>query len=80
MKALRRGNWPWSEGMCLWYHPSTIDSRHGRTITPYYKRRHEIERLFRRLKGFRRLFSRVETLDVMFVVFIHFALIVEGLR
>ena len=45
-----------------------------------YKRRNEIERLFRRLKGFRRIFSRFEKLDVMFVAFIHFALIVEGLR
>src|SRR5574338_1243137 len=43
-----------------------------------YKRRNEIERLFRRLKGFRRIFSRVEKLDVMFVAFINFALIVEG--
>jgi transposase len=45
-----------------------------------YKRRNEIERLFRRLKGFRRLFSRFEKLDVMFVAFINFALIVDGLR
>jgi transposase len=45
-----------------------------------YQRRDEIERLFRRLKGFRRIFSRFEKLDVMFVAFIHFALIVEGLR
>jgi transposase len=45
-----------------------------------YKRRNEIERLFRRLKGFRRIFSRFEKLDVMFVAFINFALIVEGLR
>jgi transposase len=45
-----------------------------------YKRRNEIERLFRRLKGFRRIFSRFEKLDVMFVGFIHFVLIVEGLR
>ena len=45
-----------------------------------YKRRNEIERLFRRLKGFRRIFSRFEKLDVMFVGFIHFALIVNGLR
>ncbi|MGE3979207.1 MAG: IS5/IS1182 family transposase, partial [Nitrospira sp.] len=36
--------------------------------------------LFRRLKGFRRIFSRFEKLDVMFIAFIHFALIVEGLR
>ena len=45
-----------------------------------YTRRNEIERLFRRLKGFRRLFSRFDKLDVMFVAFIHFALIVDRLR
>jgi transposase len=45
-----------------------------------YKRRNEIERLFRRLKGFRRIFSRFEKLDVMFMAFINFALIVDGLR
>ena len=45
-----------------------------------YKRRNEIERLFRRLKGFRRIFSRFEKLDVMFIGFIHFALIVEAFR
>lgn len=55
-------------------------------ITPWeydkemYKRRNEVERLFRRLKGFRRIFSRFEKLDVMFTGFIHFALIVEALR
>lgn len=45
-----------------------------------YRRRNEIERLFRRLKGFRRIFSRFDKLDVMFTAFIQFALIVEGLR
>jgi transposase len=45
-----------------------------------YRRRNEIERLFRRLKGFRRIFSRFEKLDIMFTAFIHFALIVEALR
>lgn len=45
-----------------------------------YKRRNEIERLFRRLKGFRRIFSRFEKLDVMFLGFISFALIADGLR
>jgi transposase len=45
-----------------------------------YKRRNEIERLFRRLKGFRRIFSRFEKLDVMFVAFIHFALIFDAMR
>ena len=45
-----------------------------------YKRRNEIERLCRRLKGFRRIFSRFEKLDVVFLGFIAFALIVDGLR
>ena len=44
-----------------------------------YKRRNEIERLFRRLKGFRRVFSRFEKLDVIFLGFILFSLIIEGL-
>lgn len=45
-----------------------------------YKRRNEVERLFRRLKGFRRIFSRFEKLDILFIGFIHFALIIEALR
>ena len=45
-----------------------------------YRRRNEIERLFRGLKGFRRIFSRFEKLDVVFLGFIVFALIVDGLR
>ena len=45
-----------------------------------YERRNEVERLFRRLKGFRRIFSRFEKLDVMFADFISFALIADGLR
>ncbi len=40
-----------------------------------YKRRNEIERPFRRLKGFRRIFSRFEKLDALFLGFILFALI-----
>ena len=45
-----------------------------------YKRRNEVERLFRRLKGFRRIFSRFEKLDVVFLGFIVFLLIVDALR
>ena len=45
-----------------------------------YKKRNEVERLFRRLKGFRRIFSRFEKLDVVFLGFLNFALIVEELR
>ena len=45
-----------------------------------YKRRNEVERLFRRLKGYRRIFSRFEKLDVMFIGFIHFVLMFDALR
>ena len=31
-----------------------------------YKKRNEVERLFRRLKGFRRIFSRFDKFDVVF--------------
>ena len=44
-----------------------------------YKKRNEIERLFRRLKGFRRVATRYDKLDVIFIAFIVFALIVEAL-
>jgi transposase len=42
-----------------------------------YKRRNEIERLFRRLKGYRRIFSRFEKLDIMFTSFIQFVLVID---
>ena len=45
-----------------------------------YRCRNEVERLFRRLKAFRRIFTRFDKLDVMFRAFIHFALIMEMLR
>ena len=45
-----------------------------------YKKRNEVGRLFRRLKGFRRIFSRFDKLDVVFAFFIRFALIIEALK
>jgi len=45
-----------------------------------YKRRNQVERLFRRIKRFRRIFSRFEKLDVMFLGFISFAFTADGLR
>ena len=54
-------------------------------ITPWeydremYKKRNEVERLFRRLKGFRRIFSCFDKLDVIFRFFISFSLIVDKL-
>ena len=45
-----------------------------------YRWRNELERLFRPLQGFRRIFSRFDKLDVIFLAFLYFALIVEALR
>jgi transposase len=45
-----------------------------------YKKRNEIERLFRHLKGFRRIFSRFEKLDLVFLAFLNLALIFEALK
>jgi transposase len=45
-----------------------------------YRKRNEIERHFRRHKGFRRIFSSFEKLDVPSLAFLNFALIVEALR
>ncbi len=45
-----------------------------------YKKRNEVERLFRRLNGFRRIFTRFDKLDVMFIWFIIFTLIVIAIR
>lgn len=45
-----------------------------------YKRRNEVERVFRRLKGFRRVFTRFDKLDLMFAAFLLVALIAEALR
>jgi transposase len=44
-----------------------------------YEKRNEIERLFRRPKGFRRIFSRFEKHDAVFTDFLYFAFIVEAL-
>jgi transposase len=45
-----------------------------------YKRRNEVERLFRRLKGFRRVFTRFDKLARMYFAFVVFALIVLALK
>jgi len=50
---------------------------YGRNLN---KRRNEIKRLFRRLKAFRRIFSRFDKLDRMFRTFLNFALIIDMIK
>ena len=45
-----------------------------------YKLRNQIERLFRLIQGFRRVFCRFEKLDVMYIAFIHLALVFVTIR
>ena len=45
-----------------------------------HKRRNQVERLFPRLKRYRRIFSRYDKLDLIYIGFITFALITEALR
>lgn len=40
----------------------------------------QLERLFRRLNGYRRVTTRYENLDALFLGFIIFALVVESLK
>ena len=44
-----------------------------------YKQRNQVERLVRRIKRFRRIFTRYDKLDVIFLAFVYFALIVDAL-
>lgn len=54
-------------------HPWEYDRR-------LYRQRNRIERLFRRLKAWRRVFTRYDKLDAMFAAFITVVLIAEALR
>jgi transposase len=38
-----------------------------------YKERNKIERLFRRIKQFRKIFTRYDKLDIIFISFVYFA-------
>ena len=42
-----------------------------------YKQRNQVERLFRRIKRFRRVFTRYDKTDIMYTAFIAFALIFD---
>ena len=79
-KATKHGNW-----LSLWgYTPVIPPKTNRRQPWDYnrqmYKRRNEVERLFRRLKGYRRVFTRYDKLDVIFLAFITLALIHDTLR
>ncbi len=56
------------------------------TVNPWtydkqiYKKRNEIERFFLRLKGFRKIFTRYDKLDIMYCAYVFFGMIMILLR
>ncbi len=84
MGTAYEGDETWRLSMRLGYSP--VVPPHPNRINPWeydkelYKRQNEVERLFRRLKGFRRVFTRYDKLDLVFLGFIAFAFIVDALR
>ena len=72
-----------SLAMELGYTPIVPPKRNRKNPWDYdkqlYKQRNQIERLFRRIKRFRRIFTRYDKLDVIFLTFVYLALIVDAL-
>jgi len=79
---------PMPRSICPWHRPAPDATRLSdlyRLIAreyerAMYRRRNEVERLFGRHEGFRRIVSRFEKLDLMFPAFSQFAPLGEGLR
>lgn len=54
--------------------PDPLRRRPWKFNKSLYRQRNRVERLFRRLKGFRRVFTRYDKLDVLFRAFVALAL------
>jgi hypothetical protein len=62
------------------FHPTTNLPEPWEFDREMHKRRLEVERRVRCPKNFHRVFSRFDTLDLMLLAFINFALVVKGFR
>ena len=84
MDRAYEGNETQSLSCILGYRPVVPPNPRRREPWEYdkvlYKKRNEVERLFRRLKGYRRIATRYDKLDVIFTGFIVFVFIVEALK
>ena len=72
--------WPLSKASTRSCRPKSNRKEPWEYDRDLYKRRNEVERFFRRLKAFRRVFTRYDKLDVMYASFVNFAIICEFLR
>ena len=80
MREMPRASWPSREASCRWCPPNPQRREPWELDKVLYRKRNEVERMFRRLKAWRRVFTRYDKLDVMFAAFITVALIAEALR
>jgi transposase len=68
----------------LGYHPVVPPKSNRKEPWEYdkelYKQRNQVERLFRRAKRFRRIFTRYDKLDIVFLSFLFLAFIVDALN
>ena len=84
MDRAHEGNQTRQLALVLGYTPVVPPKSNRKTPWDYnrqmYKRRNQVERLFRRLKRYRRIFSRYDKLDVIYIGFITLVLITEALR
>lgn len=78
----------WVDETCAWaveldYIPAVPPKSNRKNPWSYdtqlYKQRNQVERLFRRIKRYRRIFTRYDKLDVIFFAFIYLVLIVDAL-
>ena len=77
VRAMKSVNALQNGGLILWVRPKSNRLKPWIYDKTIYQRRNEIERLFRRLNAFRRIFLRFEKLDLMLTALIHIALIME---
>jgi transposase len=83
MDRAYEGNETRSLAISLGFSPVVPPKRNRKKQWKYdkelYKARNQIERLFGRIKRFRRIFTRYDKLDIIFRAFITLALIVDAL-
>ena len=73
MRGMRRGLWQWNWAIYPVVLPKSNRKHPWIYDEQLYKQRNQVERLFRRI------FTRYDKLDVIFLAFVYFALIVDAL-
>ena len=80
MKAMPHAPWRGNSAIVQSFHPSARAKSRGDYDRVLYRQRNHVERFFRRLKRFRRIATRYDKLDSVFLAFIHLAVIYDALQ